>query len=144
MANASAPCLVMIFSEGSDVSALHMARTAYAQSAAPIRTNQSTEYEAFAQITRRMKDAASKGKVGFNALASALHDNRRLWTLLATDVADKANPLPSQLKAQIVYLAQFSIQHSAKVLSGDASVDALIDVNTAIMRGLRQQGAPTK
>lgn len=126
------------------MSALHMARTAYAQSAAPIRTNQSTEYEAFAQITRRMKDAASKGRAGFNALASSVHDNRRLWTLLAVDVADKDNPLPAMLKAQIVYLAQFTDQHAAKVLAGKATVDAMVDVNTAMMRGLRQQGAAPK
>jgi len=88
--------------------------------------------------------AASKGRLGFNALASAIHDNRRLWTLLATDVADAANPLPKHLKAQIIYLAQFTLHHSAKVLEGKATVDAMIDVNTAIMRGLRQQEAAAK
>jgi len=71
-----------------------MARTAYAQTTAPIRTNQGTEYEAFAQITGRMKDASSKGRLGFYALASAIHDIRRLWTLLETYVADAANALP--------------------------------------------------
>lgn len=118
-----------------------MARTAYAQSAAPIRTNQGTEYDAFARITRRIKEAADKGRVGFSALASAIHDNRRLWILLAADVADKNNQLPPQLRAQILYLAKFSLQHSTKVLNGSGKVDVLIDINTAIMRGLRQQSA---
>nr|WP_253913332.1 flagellar biosynthesis regulator FlaF [Pseudoruegeria sp. HB172150] len=118
---------------------MHLARTAYAISAAPIRTHQSTEYDAFAQITRRMKEAAGKGRRGFNALASAVHDNRRLWTLLAGDVADKDNTLPQGLRAQIFYLAEFTHQHSPKVLNGSASADILIDINTAVMRGLRQQ-----
>ncbi len=121
-----------------------MARTAYANSSAPIRTHQSTEYDAFARITRRMKEAVGKGKPGFPALAAAIHENRRLWTLLAGDVADKENMLPQQIRAQIFYLAEFTIQHSTKVLNGSAGADTLIEINTAIMRGLRQQGAASR
>ncbi len=120
---------------------MNLAQTAYANSAAPTRTRQSTEYDAFARITRRMKDAAAKGRPGFNALAAALHENRRLWTLLAGDVADSANSLPQTLRAQIFYLAEFTLQHSSKVLDGSADSDVLIEINTAIMRGLRQQEA---
>jgi len=118
-----------------------MARTAYANSAAPIRTNQSTEYDAFAKITRRMKDGAAKGKTGFPELTAAIHENRRLWTILAADVADKDNALPVQLRARILYLADFTLQHSSKVLAERASSDALVEINTAVMRGLRQQGS---
>ncbi len=120
-----------------------MARTAYTNSAAPIRTHQGNEYDAFARITRRMKEAASSGKPGFNALAAAIHENRRLWTLLAGDVADAGNTLPEPLRAQIFYLAEFTNHHSPKVLSGKAGVDILIEINTAVMRGLRQQEAAT-
>ncbi len=123
------------------MNALDMARTAYSSSATPIRTQQSTEYDAFAQITRRMKAAAAEGAASFSSLVAALHDNRRLWTLLAADVADADNALPQPLRAQIFYLAEFSLQHGAKVLEGRASADALIEINTAIMRGLRQQEA---
>ena len=116
-----------------------MARTAYTSTSLPIRSQQSTEYEVFAQITRRLKDARTKGKAGFPALASALSDNRRLWTLLASDVADAENALPQGLRAQIFYLAEFTLQHSGKVLDGTADAEVLVDINTAIMRGLRQQ-----
>lgn len=118
-----------------------MARTAYANSAAPIRTHQSTEYETFATVTRRLKEAGDMGGPGFNALVSAIHDNRRLWTLLAGDVAGKDNALPQTLRAQIFYLAEFTLNHSPKVLDGSASAEVLIEINTAIMRGLRQQEA---
>ncbi len=121
------------------MNALDMARTAYSSNTLPIRSQQSTEYEVFAQITRRLKDAADKGKPGFPALASALSDNRRLWTLLASDVADADNALPQALRAQIFYLAEFTLQHSSKVLDGSAGADVLVEINTAIMRGLRQQ-----
>ena len=122
------------------MNALEMARTAYSSAAAPIRTHQSTEFDAFAQITSRIKSAVSRGKIGFSDLAAALHDNRKLWSLLAADVADDGNALPRQLRAQIVYLAEFTILHTAKVLSGDATAEVLVDINMSVMRGLRQQG----
>ena len=53
------------------------------------------------------------------------------------DVAEPTNLLPQPLRAQIFYLAEFTMHHSAKVLKGDASVAPLIDINTAVMRGLR-------
>jgi flagellar protein FlaF len=118
-----------------------MASTAYSSTAAPIRTAQSTEYDVFAQITRRLKSAADQGKSGFPGLAAALHDNRRLWTLLAGDVADNQNALPKSLRAQLFYLAEFTLQHTAKVLDGSSEADVLIDINTAVMRGLRQMEA---
>lgn len=116
-----------------------MAQTAYAASAAPTRTDRGMEYEAFARATSAMRTANAEGKRGFPALARALDDNRRLWVLMATNVADRDNRLPQQLRAQIFYLAEFSLQHTSKVLAGEATADVLIDINTAVMRGLRDR-----
>lgn len=121
------------------MNALDMARTAYSSASAPIRTQQSTEYEVFAQITSRIRAAVTEGPTGFRDLVEALHDNRRLWTLLAADVADPNNRLPAQLRGQIMYLADFTSQHTPIVLKKEASADILIEINTSIMRGLRQQ-----
>jgi flagellar protein FlaF len=48
--------------------------------------------------------------------------------------------LPRALRAQIFYLAEFTRQHTSKVLRGDAEVTPLIDINTAIMQGLAGHG----
>ncbi|SEQ71066.1 flagellar biosynthesis regulator FlaF [Thalassovita taeanensis] len=117
-----------------------LAQRAYSQPSAPIRTPRGVEYEAFARITRRLASTARLGKSGFGALANALHDNRKLWTILATDVAGAENELPQDLRARIFYLAEFTQAHSRKVLSEGASVDALIEINASVMRGLRQEG----
>lgn len=117
-----------------------LAKTAYANPGQPVRTARGTEFELFARITRRLKQASDAGKAQFPALAAAVYDNRKLWTVLASDVADPGNRLPSDLRARLFYLNEFTQVHSRKVLSGDASVDVLIDINTAIMRGLRQEG----
>ncbi|KQB14580.1 flagellar biosynthesis regulator FlaF [Rhodobacter capsulatus] len=117
-----------------------LAKTAYANPGQPTRTLRGTEYEIFARVTHRLKQAAGLEKSNFPAVVRALYDNRRLWTTLAVDVALPDNELPDTLRARIFYLNQFTQAHSAKVLKGEASVDVLIDINTAIMRGLRREG----
>lgn len=121
------------------MNALHLAKTAYATNKAPIRTPRGIEYEAFARVTHRLKAAAERGKPGFADLAQALHLNRRLWTILAADVAESSNGLPQDLRARIFYLAEFTNEHSRKVMRGDETVEALVDINTAMMRGLREK-----
>lgn len=117
------------------------AHNAYRQDAQAVRTHRSVEYDAIARITHALKTASQGGKAGFPELASAIHDNRRLWTILATDAADAGNALPEALRARIVYLAEFTYQHSSRVLNDGASAAPLIEVNTAILRGLRDQGS---
>ncbi len=116
---------------------LAAARAAYGAPSAPTRTPRTLEYEAFARVTARIKTAAARGKPGFYDLAFALHDNRRLWTTLAADVAEPGNGLPQALRAQLFWLSDFTDQHSAQVLDGKADASVLVEINTAVMRGLR-------
>lgn len=102
--------------------------------ATALRSPRDIEYAAFARITARLT-SAQDGE--FAKLAEALHENRKLWDVLAADVASDDNELTPQLRAQLFYLAEFSRQHGSKVLQGQATASALIDINTAIMRGLR-------
>ncbi len=118
-----------------------LAQRAYNTASAPTRTTGKLEYDVIARITHKLKEAAKQGKRGFPALAAAIHENRSLWTLLAVDVADVDNALPTELRAQIFYLSEFTHHHSTKVLAGDASVRPLLEVNTAILRGLRHGAA---
>ena len=114
-----------------------MAQRAYSARISPVQSPWRTEYDLFAQVTHRLTQAARLGKSGFAALAEAIHDNRELWTTLAVDVADSDNGLPEDLRAQIFYLAEFTQVHSRLVLKKQASVVPLIEINAAIMRGLR-------
>jgi flagellar protein FlaF len=125
---------------GAPVNIPEMAKAAYAQGAVPVRTEKGTEYEAFAKVTHRLRVAAARGQNGFSDLAAAIHDNRRLWMLLAADVANADNQLPEVLRARIFYLAEFSAHHGSRVLAGKEDVMALVDVNATIMQGLRPGG----
>jgi flagellar protein FlaF len=121
------------------VNVYHLAKTAYAAPGGPTRTERATEYALFAEITRKLKNAIDEPQ-NFPAMAAALHENRRLWSIIATDVADPGNRLPAALRARIFYLAEFTARHSSEVLARKQSAEALVEINTAIMRGLRQQG----
>lgn len=122
------------------MNALLQAQRAYGAASAPTRTDKSVEYEAVARITRDLRRADSLGATGFGALAEALHANKKLWTIFAADVADPANPLPKDLKARLFFLAEFTQQHTRKVLDREASIGPLLDINTAVLRGLRNGG----
>lgn len=123
------------------MNAVSLARRGYSAAAAPTRSPRSTEYEAVAQITRRMQTAAREGGQGFSDLVAALHDNKRLWTIFAVEAADADNPLPADLKARLFYLAEFTHQHTSKVLARTDSIEPLVEINTAILRGLAKEAA---
>lgn len=125
------------------MNAQSMAQRAYAQSAAPTKTDRRAEYETIARATHELKAAAEKGASDFPGLAGALHNNNRLWTILAADVASRDNPLPKDLKARIFFLSEFTKRHSAQVLAKKATVIPLLEINTAILRGLRNGSART-
>jgi len=117
------------------------AQTAYGAHASRIRTDRAVEYDAFSRVTGRLSAAARRDDdEAFSDLCAALHDNRRLWTVIALDVAGDGNRLPDDLRARLLYLARFTDQHTSKVMAGKADPSVLIDVNTAVMRGLAGQG----
>lgn len=122
------------------MTALAQAQTGYGSNARTIRTPRDIEYDVLARITGQMQKAiADTGPTGFPALATALNDNARLWTVFATDLSDAGNQFPQDLRARMFYLAEFTLQHTFKVLNGTAKADALVDINLAVMRGLRGQ-----
>lgn len=122
------------------MNSLQTARSAYMRTETPVRTARGIEYELLARTTQRMLGAWKNRKADFPALAHALSDNLSLWSALAMDVASPGNALPAPLRAQLFYLYEFTEVQTRRVLDGTATVEVLIDVNTAIMRGLRGQG----
>jgi flagellar protein FlaF len=114
-----------------------MAYVANSRSGATGRNPRAAEYDAFAIVTQQLSARQGREGTGIAALATALAENQRLWSVLAEDVALPSNSLPPRLREGIFYLYQFTRQHSRKVLDGQASVDVLVDINTAVMKGLR-------
>ncbi|WP_299779802.1 flagellar biosynthesis regulator FlaF [uncultured Roseobacter sp.] len=120
------------------MNAYAQAQSAYAPAAAPTRTARSAEYEVIARISHRLKKAIRSDD--FSSLAEALYENNKLWTALAVDVMDENNLLPDELRAKIVYLAEFTRLHTQKVLRKQETAIPLLEINAMILGGLKQEG----
>lgn len=112
----------------------------YAGGAAPTRTARAAEYEVIARVTRRLAAACTQRKQDFPGFIAALAENERLWSTLAMDVADDGNALPQGLRARLFYLYRFTADHSRKIRHEGANPEVLIEINTAVLRGLRGEG----
>lgn len=98
------------------------------------------EYLLFSKVTGRLNRARRVG-TDFPELVNALVENDALWRTIAIDVIGNGNTLPAALRAQLFYLYEFTRTHTPKVIRGEADAAVLIDINTAIMRGLRATGS---
>ena len=95
-------CLPVRPEQESALSSSMLAQTAYAATA-PVRTSRGTEYAAFQKVTARMMRATVDGVPFGRTPPPRFQENRRLWTVLATDLADDANALPDTLRARLLF-----------------------------------------
>lgn len=72
-------------------------------------------------------------------LDEALGYNRKLWTLLVSAVVAEDNPLPAQIKVNILSLANFIFNHSFRVAAAPdpKALAVLVNINRDIAAGLR-------
>ncbi len=101
------------------------------------------EYQVFCKVTGALNRASTE-PVNFSELASALNENLTLWRTIALDVIDAENGLPASLRAQLFYLFEFTQAHTPKILRREADASALIDINTSIIRGLKQNNVQAR
>lgn len=118
-----------------------MAQRAYRKTFESVATPRSLEFQVMARITHRIKKAVQTRDR--QALIEAMHDNRVLWNTLAADVALPGNALPDELRALILYLAEFTTHQTRKVLRKEDNAVPLLEVNAAILGGLQTEGKPS-
>ncbi|MCL4066222.1 flagellar biosynthesis regulator FlaF [Pseudomonas sp. GX19020] len=116
---------------------------AYAQPTAPIRTPRMAEYEVIARITQRLVAADRRRNEDHSGFLEAVFHNEKLWSTLAADVAEPGNGLPEALRARLFYLYRFTADHSRKIRQKTADAGVLIEINKAVLKGLRGEGAAT-
>ena len=119
-----------------------MSIQAYQRANTQGETPREAEYRLFAHITLALIRAGERRK-DIGVLADALHQNRRLWSLLAQDCADPENALPKPLRAQIISLSLWVSRHSSAVMSQGHDIEPLIEVNRAVMQGLAPMAVAT-
>lgn len=96
-----------------------------------------TEARALLEAARRMSETQKRpdDKEGYRA---ALRLNWRLWTIIQSDIVSDDNPLPSEIKANIMSLSVFIDKHTVGALADPdvAKMNVLIDINRNIASGL--------
>jgi flagellar biosynthesis activator protein FlaF len=113
-----------------------MSIQAYQRAATRSENPRETEYRVFAAVTANLVRAAEQGRADISVLAQAIHDNRRLWSIFATDCAQPTNALAEGTRAQIISLALFVDRQCSAVLREGAEIEPLIDINRSMMEGL--------
>ncbi|MEO0413031.1 MAG: flagellar biosynthesis regulator FlaF [Pseudomonadota bacterium] len=116
-----------------------MSLDAYRKTQNQSETPQQIEYRLFANVTRSLIELRDMENPTPRQKMDALDWNRRLWSTLSSDCGAPGNNLPKDLRAQIISLSLWVSRFTSEVARGGATLDALIDVNTAIMEGLEMQ-----
>jgi flagellar protein FlaF len=80
---------------------------------------------------------------GVAELAEALEINQKIWSVFQADLLEPSNPLPQELRANLLRLSLIVDRQTLKILAEPSpeQLDLLIDINLAIAEGLIS-GAP--
>lgn len=112
------------------------ARDGYQNTTVHMKSPRDTEYDVIARISHRLRAATQNRGKDFSSYISALHDNNRLWTTLAANVAQPDNDLPKELRARLFWLAEFTNSETRKLMRGEGDIAVLIEINASILQGL--------
>ncbi len=76
---------------------------------------------------------------GKQLLDEALDYNKRIWTILQTELSKKDNPLPDNIKLDLLRLSSFIDKRMFELMAAPASekLTILIKINENIAAGLR-------
>lgn len=122
------------------------AAEAYAQGPKTVLDQRTLEANALlkaASHLERVRDSWQPER--YDELGEALLNNRKLWTIFASEAADSADRLPVDLRTNVANVAVFIFKRSLELLAAPApdKIDALIEINRTIAAGLMSRGEAT-
>lgn len=117
-----------------------MATEGYSQNRSQTKTAKSIEYDAVSKITFLMQSSLTPPGIPFSRLCEVIGKNRKLWRIFSLEALNPQNPLARETKERILSLASFVDSYSSRVLRREADPTALVEINIAIMRGLKGEG----
>ncbi len=120
------------------MNAAQQAHQSGAEPNGPVADPHQADLQRLSYVTAGLS-AALAAPDDFPRLAQALSDNRNLWVRLVIGVADETSGVPPSLRDQILSLFKFTWEHTSLVLRDKATAEVLVDINTALLRGLEGQ-----
>ena len=96
-----------------------------------------TEARALLETARALSEARDNFE-DLDSFRAALRLNWRLWTIFQSDVSSVENPLPDEIKQNILNLSVFIDKHTVDALAKPEArkLKVLIDINRNIAGGL--------
>lgn len=115
------------------------ARSVYGNVGRSVGSDRDIEIQVFQTSISRLRTLSGLDFKLTPDAATILSDNLKLWDLLTVDLAQSDNQIDDTLSAQLIGLAKFVRVHTMALYRGEGSVDVLVDINTAILKGLLGQ-----
>jgi flagellar biosynthesis activator protein FlaF len=114
---------------------------AYRRTAAVISTGRDLEANVLTKAAQHLRDCQAKwGEEGHGErLDNALRLNQRIWTIIQSELTGDDNPLPIQVRNDILNLSLFVDKRIIEIMAVPApeKLDIIIRININIAEGLR-------
>jgi flagellar biosynthesis activator protein FlaF len=94
------------------------------------------EFRLLAQVTTALRAAQAQPNDRPN-FYKALVWNKKVWDAFMVDLVDDRNQLPKDIRQSLIKLSAWVSRQTFAVMDGNAGIDALIEVNSNIMDGLK-------
>jgi flagellar protein FlaF len=110
-------------------------------------SGRSLEAHVLTQTALRISESLKRWKEGGNAdtegVLEALRNNQRLWTVFQAELASEDNPLPLQIKENLLNLSLFIDKRTFEMMADldPEKVKILVDINMNIAAGLQGSGS---
>ena len=125
--------------------------SAYQNTATQTESQRDKEYRLLGQVTAALIDCeplfetAASDPVKMAKVVDAVTWNKKVWDLFIHDSGLASNPLPKDLRSDIVSLGIWVNKETGAILDDEGGdINALIAVNRAILRGLAPSAQATE
>ena len=96
------------------------------------------EAGALVRTAARMNEAKKNYNNDKNAFYEALTRNRKLWTILVSNINEPNNGMSHELRQNLANLAYFIFKQTIRLMAGNDinGIDVLIEINMNVAKGL--------
>jgi flagellar protein FlaF len=116
---------------------------AYASVSRATGSGRDVEAEVLTKAALKLKDCQNNWHAPDHAqkLDDALTFNLRVWSIFQSELAKKDNPLPSQVKINLLLLSRFVDRRIFETMADPSpdKIKMIIDINHSIAAGLREK-----
>jgi flagellar protein FlaF len=117
--------------------------TAYDSASAATESSRKLEARALFRGARLLEICGERWDLPDRAalLDEALRYNQKLWTFFQTELSDPANPLPADIRSNLLSLSMFMDRRIFELMErpDPAKLRALIEINRQLGAGLSQE-----